>query len=305
MRQARLTIAVCVLATALFTEASAQTLNRGLIDWDLHVLETAPLAGSFLAYGERPVLQINLVVYNRSDSRVSLDLAQVINGFRLRIFLGSTELPIVFQWEPGIVVTGKSQDRLSVPSGPLTLEPRSSVGRELSVRRNDGQPFVAGDYGLVGTTNNFGAALQTLGGERWIGRSEDGGSPRILLIRPPETQREVSLMHYLAAKEAGRKNDSEKAVQEYENAVLADRTHDLPVFALAGTFASLRQFDRAIQTYEEILGRFATNPALVERASEGLARAHLGAGNPAGAIQTFRRLGMSEENARAKVEKLR
>src|SRR5688572_23542441 len=99
MKLLQIEAVVLTLATLLPINAGAQTINQGLIQWELFVLETAPVQGSFLSYGERRHLEVSFVISNNSQSPVLVDTARIVGSFSLQVIFGSSQVPTTVKWD--------------------------------------------------------------------------------------------------------------------------------------------------------------------------------------------------------------
>jgi len=173
----------------------------------------------------------------------------------------------------------------------LTIEPHSGVSWIVSLTRRDGGVFNTGNYAVTIEVPNLQSIVRKSSGNQWIGRSPSLPATVPFVIALPQTPREMSAVHKMAARNAMLRRDRVEEAAEYSRALAADPTDTMALSGLANSLLSLKRYAEAVPLYERLIKQSLLDTRTYEYAAE----AYMGLGDEANARRVLSGAGYSPE----------
>jgi hypothetical protein len=286
---------------------AAQATDDGVLSLHLTPEDADQISGTlppqYRLYVEPESLRLGLLLGNESEEPIVVDQHSMEGLLRLRLATAGanvTSVPVVVQWLPEIRLPGEWTTAPN-SSAPLTIEPGKGVSWIISLSRGDGRRFSRGTYTLTYEVPNLQSVVRKPTGSPWIGRTPSRPTSVPLVIALPQTPREMSAVHKLAARQALLRRDLDEQAAAYSRALVADPTDTMAVSGLANSLLSLRRYKEAIPLYERLLQGGARDSQTYLNA----AQAYMGLADEANARRVLGAAGFSPERIQAAVARFR
>jgi hypothetical protein len=250
-----------------------------------------PVLGERRLLGAQHELYLALSVVNFEGPTVwGIDALE--RTVRVSVSRESQQIPVT------AVVSIQGQDEK--PS----LSPQESLRARIIVRRVDGAEFEPGRYALSTDLSTFFSALTMEDGRHWVGRSplED---VRAVLIAGVRSQADRALFNETEANWHLGRRDYARALP-YAQELTRLRANDWHAWATLGvTHLRIGQLSEAVKAFEAAMpGWLNLSDRRGDLLPNDLATAYLKLGNAAEAAGVFKRMGLSDEETRRRIQRL-
>jgi len=284
----------------------AQSVDDGTVSLRLTLEGADQIAGTlphaYRLYVTPDSIRISLSLGNQSNEAIVVDQRRVQDLLRLQLAMNgpSTKaVAIAARWLPDIRMPGRWAT-FTNSWAALTIEPSKAISWIISLQRIDGSAFDSGAYALTYEVPDLQSAISKTDGRLWVGRYPSRSATVQLVISPPRTPREISAAHQTEARDASLKNDHATAAAAYSRALAADPSDTNALSGLANSLLALKRYKEASPLYQRLL-QSASGRLTYELA----ALAYLGADDERNARRMLQAAGLSDEDVRGTVARLR
>jgi len=296
----RLNVWALLCVVTITSPASAfagQAVDDGVLSLHLTVENGDQIAGTFppqyRLYVEPESLRLSLALGNESGEPIVVEQRRIQELLRLRLDTGganANRVAVTVQWPPEIRLPGEWTTK-PTSWAPLTIEPHTGVSWIIVLNRGDAGVFDSGTYAVTYEVPNLQSIVRKATGSSWIGRTPSRPASVPLVIALPQTPREISAVHKLAARDALLRRDLGEMAAAYSRALAADPTDTMAVSGLANSLLILKRYAEAVPLYERLIKQGVVETRTYESAAE----AYIGLGDDANARRVLSSAGYSPE----------
>jgi hypothetical protein len=265
------------------------------------ISETLPT--QYRLYVEPEALRLSLLLGNLSEEPIVVDQQRMEALLRVRLATAganANRVPVSVQWLPEIRLPGEWTTETN-SWAPITIEPGKGVSWIILLSRGDGDRFSTGTYVLTYEVPNLQSIVRKATGSPWIGRTPSKPASVPLVIALPQTPRDTSAVHKLAARNAMLRRDRVEEAAEYSRALAADPTDTMALSGLANSLLGLKRYQEAVPLYERLIKEGARSTQTYLFAAE----AYMGLADEANARRVLGAAGFSAERIQETVARLR
>ena len=297
---------LCVsILTSPALALAGQAVDDGVLSLHLAVEDGDQITGTrppqYRIYVEPESLRLSLLLGNESEHPIVVDQRRIEGLLRLRLeTAGSRVVPVSVAWLPEIRLPGEWTTATN-SWDPLTIEPRTAVSWIIALNRRDGGVFNTGNYDLTYEVPNLESIVRKTSGSPWIGRTPSRSASVPLVIALPQTPREMSAVHRMAARNAMFRRDRAQEAAEYSRALAADPTDTMALSGLANSLLGLKRYQEAVSLYERLIKEGARSAETCLFA----AQAYVGLADEVNARRVLGAAGFSAERIQETVARLR